>query len=189
MTRFANPGGCAVSALALVPQAPANPPLQSAEIRWELAHDPQSACWRVHLAATGIEAPAGEELSLVLQDWGEWSEVGSAYLRELASEPPLKADPRSPSRFHLEVPGGWDGALAVSYVLPLAAAGSPAAEAHPLLPMHDGTDALGYSINVLAEVLREGEPLPAARKLRFSAPEGVAIATGWGGVSTGSQQV
>src|SRR5688572_10479555 len=161
MTRFANPGGCAVSALALVPQAPANPPLQSAEIRWELAHDPQAACWRVHLAATGLEASAGEELSLVLQDWGEWTEVGSDYLRELASGPPLKADPRSPSRVLLDAPEGWDGALVVSYVLPLAAVGSTSAEAHPLLPVHEGTDALGYSINVLADVLRGGEPLPA----------------------------
>lgn len=189
MTRFAILGRCAVSALALVPQAPPGPPLQSAEIRWELAHDPQATCWRVHIAATGLEASAGEELSLVLQNWGEWTEVGSDYLRELASEPPLEADPRSPSRYLLDVPEGWDGTLAVSYVLPLAAAGSSVTEAHPLLPVHDGTDALGYSINVLADVLMGGEPLPAARTLRFSAPEGVAIATGWGGVSTGSQQV
>src|SRR5262245_25124139 len=162
MTRFAIPGCCAVSGLALVPQAPVDAPLLSAEIRWELAHDPQSACWRVHLAATGLEASAGEELYLVLQDWGEWTEVGSDYLRELASEPPLKADPRSPGRFQINVPEGWDGALDVSYVLPLAAAGSPIAEAHPLLPVHDGTDASGFSINVLADVLSEGEQLPAA---------------------------
>jgi hypothetical protein len=162
--------------------------LHPAEIRHELTHDPACACWRVHVSATGIDPQAGT-VRLVLPDWGEWTAVDAYYLRELESHPRAQPDPESSNRFIVEPPAGWDGTLDLTYVLPLARFGSQAQQAHPLLPRHDGTDAAGFSINTLLELEQGAEPIEGSRHVRFVAPQDTTIATGWGGISTTTQEV
>ena len=70
---------------------------RKAEIRYELTHDPSAACWRVRMTARGIDARAGA-VSLVLEDWGEWTTVDAYYLRELESRPSARVDPSRRSR-------------------------------------------------------------------------------------------
>lgn len=156
-------------------------------IHYEVSNDTAGACWRVRFQASGLAGGAGE-LRLVLEDWGEWTEV-AGYLREFSVRPPVKQDPGSADSFLVETPAGWDGTLEGSYVLPLAAMGSPAEEAHGLLPVSDGTTVCGFSENTILDVYRGEQPLEAARSLRFVAEPGVAIGTGWGGISTGEQLV
>ncbi|MGH7150195.1 MAG: hypothetical protein ACREIU_05840, partial [Planctomycetota bacterium] len=122
------------------------PPVGTPEIRYELTHDPAAACWRVRLRATGID-PAGGDLRLVLEDWGEWTRMDATYLREFHVRPPARPDPQSPGSIPVEPPPDWDGTLEASYVLPLARFGSSAQQEHSLLPKHDESDAAGFSIN------------------------------------------
>ncbi len=160
---------------------------QAPAIDYELSHDAAHACWRVRFQATGIDRTAGD-VCLALQDWGEWTQV-EGYLRDLSVRPPVRADPAAANRFLLDAPPGWDGSLEGSYVLPVAARGSPANQAHGLLPHSDGSTASGFSPNTLVDVLQGGQPLDAQRTLRFSAEPGVSVATGWAGVSSGEQTV
>jgi hypothetical protein len=74
------------------------------------------------MTATGLDAES-RDLRLVLEDWGERTEVDSYCLRELESKPPWTADPQSSGRLAVEVPPAWDGTLEASYVLPLARSG------------------------------------------------------------------
>jgi hypothetical protein len=185
LSACARPGtGPAVSAATAEIHAPSRTP----EIRYELEHDPTAACWRVKVRATGIDA-AGGEVRLVLDDWGEWTGVDSYYLRELRVQPPARPDPESPNAFPVESPPGWDGTLEASYVLPLARSGSRAQQAHGLLPKRDESDAAGFSINTLFDLVQGGKPLDAVRTVRLAAPPGTTIASGWGGVSTGRQEI
>ena len=158
------------------------------QIRYELTHDPNAACWRVHVSATGIDARAGA-VGLELADWGEWTNVDAYYLRELDSLPSARVDATSPNRFAIEAPPDWNGTLELSYVIPLARAGSRAQLANPLLPRHDETDAAGFSINTVVELRQSEAPIPGTRTIRFVAPPDATIATGWGGVSTAAQEV
>lgn len=158
------------------------------QIRYELTHDPGAACWRVHVSATGIDARAGA-VGLELADWGEWTNVDAYYLRELESRPSARVAAEAPNRFTIETPPDWNGTLEVSYTIPLARAGSRAQRANPLLPRHDDTDAAGFSINTLVEVKQGDAPIVAERNIRFLAPSDTTIATGWGGVATGTQEV
>ncbi|MCI0586755.1 MAG: hypothetical protein L0323_07955 [Planctomycetes bacterium] len=163
-----------------------SPPVPA--VQYELTHDPAAACWRARLRATGIDAAAGD-LRLVLEDWGEWTEVGATYLGALEVRPPAKSDPRSRSRFPVAPPPDWDGTLEASYVIPLARVGSRTRQSHGLLPKHDGGEAAGFSINTFFDLFQGGKPLDAVRTIRFAGPPDATIATGWGGVSTGSQEV
>lgn len=158
------------------------------EIRYELTHDPGAACWRVRLLATGIDARGGE-VRLVLADWGEWTEVFGYHLREFEARPSVRKDSQSPHSFTLELPASWDGTLEASYAIGLAPHGTATQQAHPLLPTHTDGDAAGFSRNTFFEVTQAAKPLAAARRIRFAAPEGTTIATGWGGVSPGAQEV
>jgi M61 glycyl aminopeptidase len=171
-----------VSATSTAPTRPAP------AIQYELTHDPAAAGWRVRLRATGIDAAAGD-LALVLEDWGEWTEVGATYLGELEVRPPARSDPKARSRFPVAPPRHWDGTIEASYVLPLARVGSRAQQSHGLLPKHDGGEAAGFSFNTFFDLFQGGKPLDAVRTIRFGAPPDATIATGWGGVSTGTQEV
>ncbi len=160
---------------------------QAPAIEYEVSNDAAQACWRVRFQATGID-PAAGELSLVLEDWGEWTEV-EGYLREFSVRPPVRKDPSSASRFLLDTPPDWDGTLEGSYVLPLASFGSPAQQAHGLMPVSDGSTVRGFSSNTLFDVLQGGQPLDAMRTIRFVAGPGTSIGTGWGGITTEEQTV
>ena len=161
---------------------------QPREIRYELAHDPSASCWRVRLVATGIDASSGT-VRLVLADWGEWTSLGADYLRKLETRPRVQVDPQAANSFTLEPPADWDGTLDAFYVVPLALSGSSVQQAHGLLPRRDDSHAAGFSINTLFELTQGAEPLAAVRRIRFAAPSGTTIATGWGGVSTSTQEV
>ncbi len=161
---------------------------RTAEIHYELAHDPSAACWRVSLRATAIDPGAGA-IRIVLEDWGEWTEIDSLYLRELRVHPAALPDPGSPAMLVIDTPPGWDGTLDASYVLSLTRSGSRAQQSHGLLPSHEGIDAAGFSINTLVDLMQGEQRLQAQRTIRFVAPPDVTIATGWGGVSRGTQEV
>lgn len=142
----------------------------------------------MRLRATGIDAAAGG-VRLVLEDWGEWTDVDAYYLREFRVRPNVRPDPDSRSRFSLDPPPDWDGTLEAEYVLPLARSGSHVQQSKGLLPTHDDCDASGFSINTLFDVSQGEKRLDAVRTIRFVAPPDATIATGWGGVSTGLQEV
>ncbi|HSD11188.1 MAG TPA: hypothetical protein VLF14_09400, partial [Candidatus Binatia bacterium] len=97
--------------------------------------------------------------------------------------------PELPGNFAVDAPSGWDGTLDASYVIPLARSGSRAEQAHGLLPRSDDSHAAGFSSNTLIDVIQGARRLEAERTIRFVGPPDATIATGWGGLSTGAQEV
>lgn len=172
-------------------------------IRYRLEHEPavraedprasRPACWTVELEAKGLARDAAP--TLAFGPWEDWVPVDSLWLEILACEPPL-APGRAPGAPFLLAPGSdWNGSLRCVYRIRLTELGSGAQRAHGLLPTvarsADGKEsyAFGYSWNTLLQVFQNGVPVRGRPKVELVAPEEMAIATGWGGLDHGRQEV
>jgi hypothetical protein len=178
---------------ALVPaaaaqQAPAATPL--VEYRIDATDDGR---WMLRLHATGLD-PAHRDVTLELADWGEWQALDAAYLHTIRFEPGLASTARSAGysgdgarRFTQQLPADWNGELVAEYALTRLKFGADEHDAHPLLPFDQPSCTQAFLINTLMRVLVDGRPVPARRTVHIQAPPGATVATGWAGVSTGSQ--
>ncbi len=169
----------------------------SVQIEYWLEHDPSpgDGTWKVRLSASGLDT-AQRDVTLELSDWGGWGDVDSLYLRGVHIDPPPRRAGTDTAtgwsgdgarRFELQVPDDWDGHVAAEYALHHLEAGSRVHDQKPLLPFRTTTYTQAFSINTLMRVLFNGEPVRATQRVHIRAPDGMTIATGWGGVSTGRQ--
>ncbi len=173
-------------------------------VRYRLEHEPavraadprasRPACWTVEIEAGGL-APDKGPPTLAFGPWDDWIAVDSLWLEMLECVPPL-APGRAPGAPFVLAPGpDWDGALRCLYRIRLTDLGSGAQRARGLLPtLAPGADgrepyAFGYSWNTLLQVLQDGAPVRGRLTLELVAPEGMAIASGWGGLDHGRQEV
>ncbi len=143
---------------------------------------------QVTIKIRGLD-PESSNVTLSLEDWGEWSDLDAYYLCALQGVPPLAPCEGSPAEFALDLPERWDGSAQVSYRIPLVPHGSRVQQSHGLLPWQGPTYARWFTVNTLMRVLVDGEPLIAHRTIEFAAPSSMPIATGLGGVSHGRQVV
>jgi hypothetical protein len=156
-------------------------------VAYRLVYDPRERdpVWQVAIRGCGLAEAM--DLALELDDWGEWSELDSYYLRSLESDPPLHRVEGSRTRFRFEIPPRWGGELRVSYNVALAEIDSPAREHHGLLPYRAPTYSLGFSSNTLMSVTVSGLSTPVERRIEIEAPPDWTIATGIAGRSIGRQ--
>jgi len=165
---------------------------RAAEVQYVLTHDPspEGMCWTVRMSARGLD-PARRELALHLSTWGGWDEVDAYYVRGLASSATLRRVEGQTGVWRVELPDFWDGALEVSYRVPLAPRGSRVQARHGLLPWYDAQAgyANGFAVNTLMVPHVAGEPAAGRYSVELRAPAGVAIVSGWGGVSEGTQDI
>jgi|GEM_PF-3160279 len=157
-------------------------------IYYEVTYCPAPApgMWKIHLKASGISRKGGPP-SLVLENWGEWTEV-QGYVSDLTGKPRLRRIAAT-ERFELEQSSRWKGRLDLRYTIPITPHGSERHQAHGLLPWRLGDTAAGYAHNTLMRVVRNGEPIDARIAIDLVAPAGFTIFTGWGGASENRQHV
>ena len=156
------------------------PPEPTIDLTLEHVLDEPSPVWEVTLVARGLspETPP----TLRLEDWGEWTER-PGYVTLLESDPPLAGE--GPN-WTIADESAFAGELSVRYRLALSDFGSPEHRRHGLLPVRSETYTFGYSWNVLPSLEGDDGAVPATRRLRLVAPEGVPIVTGWAGRADGS---
>jgi hypothetical protein len=176
------------------PGAPEAGALEDSRVEYRLDYNPAGPSLDIRLSVTGVD-PARRDVHLVLSDVGEWVEVDSLYVRSLRCQPPARRDPGVSARWVLELPEGWDGSIDVSYSIPLIERGSVLNGRRGLLPWYvpDAMGGVAYAVafseNTLMRVLVDGELVRGARVITLGAPEGLTIASGWGGTALGSQSV
>ncbi|MFG0318716.1 MAG: hypothetical protein ACF8XB_15690, partial [Planctomycetota bacterium JB042] len=140
------------AALLLAPAALA----AGTKVHWRVECRPDVAPPRleVTLTASGLDAGA-REVALELDDWGEWTEVDAYHLSGVEGRPATRHDPERPTRFVVDVAGGFDGALKVTYAIGMTRVGSKAYERRGLLPAldPDARYVLAYSANTLMRVV------------------------------------
>ncbi|HKD99891.1 MAG TPA: hypothetical protein VKE69_02680 [Planctomycetota bacterium] len=156
-------------------------------IETRVAYDPSARdpAWRVEIRARGLAG--ARDLHLHLEDWGEWMQVDAYYLRDLASDPPLRPRDGARADFDVVAPPGWSGDLRTSYALATAPLGAGARERHGLLPYRAPTYSLGFAANTLMELAWDGRPDGLAQTLVVEAPAAWTVATGFAGASSGRQ--
>src|SRR5262245_9665999 len=140
--------------------------------------------WKISIIGTGFQGLV-KSVRLQMESWGDWVEVDDSALRARTSRPPIKPVPARRGAFVLEAPAAWDGAFEVSYTLPLARVGSAVHKRLGLLPCWNPHAACGFSINTLMHV--DAGDLTVQRAVHIVPPEGMSVASGWGGVSQGEQ--
>ena len=183
------PAALACAALAALAALPApGLPAERARIEHRLTYDRAAGEWRVELTATGL-ADHAQDLLLVLDDWGEWTEVDSYHLVVERADPPLARDPERPHVLVPELPGRWDGELQLVYRLRTTERGSRAAARHGLLPTRAETWSALFTSNALVLPTAGGEELDATRALAVVPPPGWSVFSGWGGLSRAAQEL
>jgi hypothetical protein len=174
-----------LSASAHADEAQKGLPIEPAVTYKIVQHGQTDPAWKISIIGTGFTGVA-KPLRLRMETWGGWLDVDDYYLRGLTSRPPIKRDPGRRGAFVLEAPTAWDGAFEVSYTIPLSRVGSAVQQRLGLLPCWNEYGACGFSVNTLMHV-DAGD-----RKVHGTAhivpPEGMSVASGWGGLSQGEQQ-
>ncbi len=158
------------------------------DVSYVLTYDHEAGTWEVEMKITELspEHPVG----LRLDDWGEWTEVDSYFLRVLEAEPPIHRDPDDAASFVVEYPKNWDGTIEVRYRMNTNAVGSRAEERHGLLPSRAPTYSGGFTSNTLMRPMLEGGvTLAVNRTLEIVAPRGWTVFTGWGGIAKGRAKI
>jgi hypothetical protein len=141
--------------------------------------------WKISIIGKGFTGVVNP-VRLRMETWGGWLDVDDYYLRGLTSRTPIKRDPDRSGTFVLQTPATWDGAFEVSYTIPLARVGSAVQQRLGLLPCWNEHAAFGFSINTLMHV--DAGDRKVRRMAHIVPPEGMSVASGWGGISKGEQQ-
>src|SRR5262245_50572384 len=142
----------------------------------------------VDVKVRGLD-PALRDLAFELPGWGECLELDEYYVTRVAAKPPVRHDLVNRFYWRPELPASWDGALDLHYEIPIVALQSFAHEHHGLLPWRMPTYAHAFTENTLMRLLVGSDRQDADRHLELVAPEGFSIATGWGGVTSGTQRI
>lgn len=161
-----------------------------AEVRYTLTYvdQPAPGFWDVEVVARDLDRRV-RDWRFELEDWGEWTEVAGSYITDLESDPPLQKGAGSGERFAFQLSRRFAGTLRLTYRIPLRVRGSEEQRRHGLLPWRLEDLASGFAHNTLPRLRRGGQQVAQRRSFEFRAPQGMTIATGWGGVSVGRQQV
>lgn len=146
---------------------------------------PEAMRWEVRVKARGLQEY--ENISLRLQDWGEWSRVDSLFLRNLQSNVGLVSE--GPTRKNIQVEADWNGDLEVTYHVMMTKHGSKAHELIGLMPWTKGNYGQGFTSNTLFEIYVDDQPVKAKRRIEINANPGSTIVTGWDGISQDQQVV
>jgi len=178
------PGGWRFLFLLAPPASAASLPGPDPRIEVRIAYaGEESPFLQVDLAAEGLD-PERRDLRVWIQDWGEWTEAGGAYVTEVSGSPPVA---REGTDFRFDLPEAWDGSLRLRYRLSLRERESEAQRAKPLLPVRAPSYWHGFAANTLPRIRVDGEPLGGERIVRLEGPPGWKIVTGWGGITEGTQ--
>jgi len=137
----------------------------------------------IAVVASGLSAQA--RWALVLDGWGGWPEMGGAYVGVVRADPPL--GPREGTAFPVLAPTEWDGALRVTYTIPLLEIGSPEQRERTILPAASETYAVGALANTIARLYADGRPAETSAGITVEGPEAWTVFAGWAGGSEGRQ--
>lgn len=163
------------------------------QIEWDLMRQEL----RMEVAVARLDFNC-RDVAFELADWGEWTDVDSFYLRQLRGNPPVERDPEFHRVRRVQTPGDWGGKVLLTYRIPLVDADSPIRQRHGLLPWTksdrgaDGTEssyAVVFTNNTLMTLRVNGQPVPALREVRLSAPGTTSVASGWHGYSESAHVV
>ncbi len=148
-------------------------------------HGKEDPVWKVTITGSGFNG-LGKPVRLHLENWGEWQDEDGYYLRELTTTPAIKRDPGKAADFSIEAPTNWNGSFEVRYTIPLVRVGSAVHKRHGILPCWNEHAACAFSINTLMHVDAGGRPV--RRTAHIVPPEGLVVASGWGGITQGEQR-
>src|SRR5262245_8133454 len=143
--------------------------------------------WHVRVEARGLDGGSGQ-VSIHLEDWGEWTRADDFYLRNLVSVPPIARRESSRCDWTLDPPAAWDGGLSLEYDLATLELGSTARGTYGLVPYRAPSYTFGFSTNTLMTLDRPGWAEKPRCTFRIEAPEGWTIATGLAGTSGNVQE-
>ena len=179
---------CACLLTGFLTAEPPRRPIADATVHYRLTYiaDPEPGRLEIEVSAEGFDRREREVVAF-LQNWGEWTEV-EGYLEGLEAEPPLQ-QPGQAERMRFDLPRRWNGSLELRYSIALNRHGDDVHRRHGLLPWRLGELGAGFAHNTLPVIYQGGEPVDARRTVEFHAPENMTIATGWGGLSLGEQQL
>ncbi|MEP6911500.1 MAG: hypothetical protein ABI923_02030 [bacterium] len=144
--------------------------------------------WKIVIVGKEFTRPP----RLRLDSWGDWhdyeKETHAHYLRNLKSRPEAR-NPSLPEGTLEFVDGpNWNGSFEVSYEIPLFRVGSGG----PLLPTFSGANSCGFAINTLMDLVPDSgiqNGRTVERLVKIIPPNGASIATGWRGVTMGTQEI
>jgi predicted metalloprotease with PDZ domain len=166
--------------------------LQSPVVDYRLVVRPDapSRRWEVEVTAAGLD-PAHPEVILELSDWGEWTEIDAYYLPWIALDAPPDARferlEGTRNAWRVTAPPIWDGRLRVRYAVALCELGAAARERWGLGPYRAPTYVFGFSANTLVRVAQTDAGAQPERRITIEAPADWTVATGFGGVTRGTQ--
>ena len=166
----------------------AGPAVEDLSVDYRLLYAPEPAPgrWEIEVEVTDTRRRA-RPVELWLNDWGEWTEQ-DGYLSDLSAEPELARDD-DPQRFTFRRARGRKRVHRLRYAIALNEHGSERHRAHGLLPCRLQDVSFGYAVNTLPRLDVQDGDGPVRRRVVLEAPEGMAIASGWGGRARGRQEL
>jgi hypothetical protein len=147
----------------------------------------QQPTWRVSVNGTGFDPQAGA-ICLVFNSWGDWMEIDSLYIDMVHAQPEVDAELFPGNAVVLLEPEDWDGSFQAEFVLRPTRAGSRANQRFGMLPRWSPSYSFGQTRNVFPAVYQDAGKVEAKESVRLVAPKGVAISSGWQGLSEKAQQ-
>lgn len=136
------------------------------------------------MSGSGL-SPQDGAVGLVFNSWGGWRELDSLYLDVLSCTPATDAELFPGNALILQQPEDWDGSFEVQFAIHPIHAGSEAQRRWGMLPTWSPSYSFGQTRNVFPEVIQDRGKVSARTRVELLAPEGMEIASGWGGLMEG----
>ena len=148
----------------------------------------QRPSWELSMRGEGFD-PDGGAICLVLNSWGDWMEIDSLYLDLTHTKPAVDAAMFPGNAVVLELPQDWDGSFEADFTLFPLLAGSTVNQRYGMLPRWSPSYSFGQTRNVFPAVYQDAGKVEAQTQVSVTAPRGVAISTGWQGITRKAQRL
>lgn len=148
----------------------------------------QQPVWRLSVSGTGFDPQAGA-ICLVFNSWGDWMEIDSLYIDMVHAQPAIDAELFPGNAVVLQQPPTWTGDFEAEFVLRPTRAGSRANQRFGMLPRWSPSYSFGQTRNVFPAVYQDAGKVDADESVQLLAPQGIAISSGWAGLSEQAQQL
>lgn len=146
----------------------------------------QRPTWKLSMQGEGFD-PEDGPICLVMSSWGDWMEIDSLYLDLTHTQPAIEAAMFPGNAVVLHAPEGWDGSFEAEFELHPLLAGSTVNQRYGMLPRWSPSYSFGQTRNVFPSVYQDAGKVEAEARVTLQAPRGVAISSGWQGLTEKAQ--
>jgi len=136
--------------------------------------------WRLTIEAVGLDPNAGAA-TLVWRHWDDWKQVDSLFVEVGETSPAVENALLPGNAMVLHQPDQWDGSFKVEVLYRPAQAGTHAQAAWGELPLWSPSFSIGQTRSLFPQVYQDYGRVHAQSSVSLTAPDGWAIASGWGG--------